>query len=53
LVGEIVKKIAHAWIIAVAQHNFVFKMVFIMSEFVFYVGKLRIKLVVFFSFRFV
>lgn len=47
------EKITDARVVAVAENNLVLKMLFVMSDLFFDVGKLRIKLVVFRFARFV
>ena len=43
---EIPKKVADAWVIAIAIYHFVFEMTFIMLQFALYVSKLCIELIV-------
>ena len=47
------KKVAYSWVVAVAIDYFARKVVSVMFEFPFYVGKLRIKLVLFACFSLV
>ena len=53
IIGEIMKKIANPWVVAIAIDYFIFKMVFVVPQFIFYIRELGIKLVFLIVFGFV
>ena len=46
-VGKIMEEIADARVVAIAKNDFAFEMLLVMAEFLFDVGKLRVKLILF------